>query len=127
MNRYDTFEPTGPPRHGGRRAGAGRPPAYTEPLLRKTVTLPESYVAHLAAYGRGNLSEGIRMLVEFACTPFGTPWLPPADHAPTAAKPGEETGPPHTARAGPAGHSPAPGHPRATRPAHRGLPPRRKI
>lgn len=70
---------------GGRRAGAGRPPAYTEPLLRKTVTLPESYVARLTAYGRGNLSEGIRLLVEFACTPSGTPWLPalpPARHVP---------------------------------------------
>ncbi len=94
MNKDDTFKLAGPsPRapepsaaaarrpRGGRRAGAGRPPAYTEPLLRKTVTLPESYVAHLAAYGRGNLSEGIRLLVEFACTPFGTPWLPPAGHA----------------------------------------------
>lgn len=86
-NGYDTFKRTRPttsatrPR-GGRRAGAGRPPAYTEPLLRKTVTLPESYVAHLTAYGRGNLSEGIRLLVEFACTPFGNPWLPPAGHAP---------------------------------------------
>ena len=74
---------------GGRRAGAGRPPAYTEPLLRKTVTLPESYVAHLAAYGRGNLSEGIRLLVEFACTPSGTPWLPPVGHAPKTPKTGE--------------------------------------
>jgi hypothetical protein len=86
MNGDDTFNHTRQhtaPRgnHGGRRAGAGRPPAYTEPLLRKTVTLPESYVGHLQAYGRGNLSEGIRLLVEFACTPFGTPWLPPAGHA----------------------------------------------
>jgi hypothetical protein len=83
MNGDDTFKRTRSttrPR-GGRRPGAGRPPAYTEPLLRKTVTLPESYVAHLEAYGRGNLSEGIRLLVEFACTPFGTPWLPPAGHA----------------------------------------------
>ena len=29
---------------GGRRLGAGRPPAYREPLVRKTVTLPVSYV-----------------------------------------------------------------------------------
>src|SRR5712691_6884419 len=45
---------------GGRRPGAGRPPAYREPLLRKTVTLPVSYVEQLAAFGAGNLSEGIR-------------------------------------------------------------------
>lgn len=93
MNEDDTFKPTRPSSgttrtRGGRRAGAGRPPAYTEPLLRKTVTLPESYVAHLEAYGRGNLSEGIRMLVEFACTPFGTPWLPPVGHAPKTPKTG---------------------------------------
>jgi hypothetical protein len=102
MNRDDTFEQTGSlprPRgahgsHGGRRRGAGRPPAYTEPLLHKTVTLPESYVAHLTAYGRGNLSEGIRMLVEFACTPFGTPWLPPVAHAPKTPQPEQPGDPP---------------------------------
>jgi hypothetical protein len=62
---------------GGRRPGAGRPRAYTEPLLRKTVTLPRSYVAQLQAFGGGNLSEGIRLLVEFAYTREGTPWLRP--------------------------------------------------
>jgi hypothetical protein len=46
-------------------------------LLRKTVALPRSYVAQLTAFGRGNLSEGIRLLVEFAYTREGTPWFQP--------------------------------------------------
>jgi hypothetical protein len=66
-----------PKARGGRRPGAGRPPAYAEPLRRKTVTLPRSYVAQLEAFGGGNLSEGIRLLVEFAYTREGTPWLRP--------------------------------------------------
>ncbi len=60
---------------GGRRAGAGRPSLYTEPLLRSTVTLPESYSAQLRRLGNGNLSEGIRSLVEFARTPAGALWF----------------------------------------------------
>jgi hypothetical protein len=62
---------------GGRRPGAGRRPSYNEPLLRKTVALPRSYVAQLEAFGAGNLSEGIRLLVEFAYTRDGTPWFHP--------------------------------------------------
>lgn len=62
---------------GGRRRGAGRPPEYREPLLRKTVTLPASYVEQLAAFGRGNLSDGIRLLVEYAYDATGTHWLRP--------------------------------------------------
>jgi len=46
-------------------------------LLRKTVALPRSYVAQLEAFGSGNLSEGIRLLVEFAYTRDGTPWFRP--------------------------------------------------
>ena len=74
---------------GGRRPGAGRRPPYREPLLRKTVALPRSYVDHLETFGNGNLSEGIRLLVEFAYTRDGTPWLrpiperQPAPHPPT--------------------------------------------
>ena len=60
---------------GGRRLGAGRPPAYREPLVRKTVTLPVSYVEQLTAFGAGNLSDGIRLLVEYAYTATGTHWL----------------------------------------------------
>ena len=60
---------------GGRRPGAGRPPAYREPLLRKTVTLPASYVEQLTVLGFGNLSDGIRLLVETAYTSTGRQWL----------------------------------------------------
>jgi hypothetical protein len=66
-----------PGARGGRRPGAGRPPAYREPLLRKTVTLPVSYVEQLAAFGAGNLSDGIRLLAETAYTRSGKPWLEP--------------------------------------------------
>jgi hypothetical protein len=62
---------------GGRRPGAGRPPAYRERLLRKTVTLPVSYVEQLMAFGAGNLSDGIRLLVETSYTSNGAPWLGP--------------------------------------------------
>ena len=62
---------------GGRRPGAGRPPSYREPLQRKTVALPRSYVAQLESFGAGNLSEGIRLLVEFAYTRDGAPWFHP--------------------------------------------------
>ena len=60
---------------GGRRPGAGRPPAYREPLVRKTVTLPVSYVEQLTVFGAGNLSDGIRLLAEYAYTATGKPWL----------------------------------------------------
>ncbi len=62
---------------GGRRPGAGRPPAYSEPLVRKTVTLPVSYVEQLTTFGAGNLSDGIRLLVEHAYTRNGKPWFSP--------------------------------------------------
>jgi hypothetical protein len=73
------------PQRGGRRPGAGRPPSYNEPLLRKTVTLPQSYIDQLTAFGAGNLSDGIRLLVESAHTAQGRPWLrlPPAPPAGT--------------------------------------------
>ena len=67
---------------GGPRRGAGRPPAYREPLLRKTVTLPESYEEQLTGFGAGNLSEGIRLLAENAYTSTGKPWLVLPDTAP---------------------------------------------
>jgi hypothetical protein len=63
---------------GGRRRGAGRPPTYGEPLLRKTVSLPASYVEHLTALGHGNLSDGIRFLLECAYTPIGVRLDPPS-------------------------------------------------
>ena len=60
---------------GGRRPGAGRPPAYREPLVRKTVTLPVSYVEQLTTFGAGNLFEGIRLLAENAYTSTGKLWF----------------------------------------------------
>ena len=62
---------------GGRRPGAGRPSSYREPLVRKTVTLPVSYVEQLTTFGAGNLSDGIRLLVEHAYTRNGKPWFSP--------------------------------------------------
>jgi hypothetical protein len=50
--------------------------------VRTTVRLPRSYVAQLAAFGGGNLSEGIRMLVEFARTDTGAFWYVLAPPAP---------------------------------------------
>jgi hypothetical protein len=94
MNRDDTFSrprPAPPRPRGGRRPGAGRPPAYTEPLVRTTVRLPRSYVDQLAAFGGGNLSEGIRMLVEFARTDTGAFWYV---RAPAAPAPPRQGGPP---------------------------------
>ncbi len=49
---------------------------YAEPLLRKTVTIPASYLRLLEQEGRGNLSEGIRLMLEQACTPNGYYWFP---------------------------------------------------
>ena len=69
---------------GGRRPGAGRPPAYREPLVRKTVTLPISYVEQLTALGDGNLSEGIRLLAETAYTSTGKLWLGTPDADPSS-------------------------------------------
>jgi hypothetical protein len=60
---------------GGRRPGAGRPHAYREPLVRKTVTLPVSYVGQLTMLGNGNLSDGIRVLFENAYTFTGKLWF----------------------------------------------------
>lgn len=62
--------------HGGRRPGAGRPRAYTEPMVRKTILLPVSYLPLLEREGEGNLSEGIRLVIEQACTPGGYYWFP---------------------------------------------------
>jgi hypothetical protein len=45
--------------------------------VRKTVTLPVSYVQQLKTFGAGNLSDGIRLLVEHAYTRNGKPWFSP--------------------------------------------------
>jgi len=95
MKRDDPCIPAAPPPprpRGGRRPGAGRPPAYPEPLVRTPVRLPRSYATQLAAFGGGNLSEGIRLLVEFARTPVGDFWYVPA--APAPPRPGGPPPPP---------------------------------
>jgi hypothetical protein len=50
--------------------------AYAEPLLRKTIAIPASYLRLLEQEGRGDLSEGIRLMMEQACTPNGYYWFP---------------------------------------------------
>lgn len=50
------------PKHGGKRAGAGRP-ATVNADIRKTVTLNQSTLDALLAISK-NLSEAIRILVE---------------------------------------------------------------
>lgn len=62
--------------HGGRRPGAGRPRAYTEPMVRKTILLPASFLPLLEREGEGNLSEGVRIVIEQACNPHGYYWFP---------------------------------------------------
>jgi hypothetical protein len=53
-----------------------RPHEYAEPLLRKTITISASYLQLLEQEGRGNLSEGVRLMIEHACTPNGYYWFP---------------------------------------------------
>jgi hypothetical protein len=60
---------------GGRRRGAGRPPEYLEPMVRTTITLPQSFVEPLRREGHGNLSDGVRFLIEKARTPSGAYWF----------------------------------------------------
>lgn len=74
---------------GGRRPRAGRPRLYTEPLLRKTVTLSQSYIWQLERVGNGNLSDGIRFVLEFARTPSGARWLEPPEPNPTSHRAGD--------------------------------------
>lgn len=54
----------GQKRRGGRRAGAGRKPEYSEPLVITSVTLPASYVEELRRVGLGNVSNGLRLVLE---------------------------------------------------------------
>lgn len=71
--------------HGGRRPGAGRPRSFDEPMLRRTINLPQSYIEALEWEGNGNLSEGIRFLVACARLPGGGYWLDVSRPEPTEA------------------------------------------
>ena len=95
--------------HGGSRPGAGRPYDYREPLRRVTVALPESSIEQLRASGQGNLSEGIRRLVEEALTPAGKFWY----HMPEWAKDGKASH--HPPKAAPPKNDPSPSRPRQRR------------
>jgi hypothetical protein len=50
-------------KHGGKRTGAG-PKRKFDSLIRRTVTLPPEHIELLEKLGDGNLSAGIRLLVE---------------------------------------------------------------
>lgn len=49
--------------YGGRRAGAGRKQVYVK-LVRRTITLLPDHAQLLEKLGNGNLSAGVRILVE---------------------------------------------------------------
>ena len=55
---------TDKPTHGGARAGAGRKSLYDEKMLKITITLPRAHVDALCALGDGNVSLGVRRLLE---------------------------------------------------------------
>lgn len=49
---------------GGKREGAGRPPSGEPRLQLVAVRLPAEYVQWARTEGRGNVSEGLRRLLE---------------------------------------------------------------
>lgn len=49
---------------GGKRKGAGRKPLYDTPLIEMTILVTDEHAKLLRRYGRGNLSAGIRWLIE---------------------------------------------------------------
>lgn len=48
---------------GGKREGAGRPPAADQPVRRVTVWLTEAQIKQLRELGGDNLSRGVRRLL----------------------------------------------------------------
>ena len=60
---------------GSHHSGGDRLTPDLEPLLGRSVTLPQSYIEKLEWQGNGDLSEGIRVLVEVARTPAGERWF----------------------------------------------------
>jgi|GEM_PF-1594015 len=53
--------------HGGPRPGSGRPPV-ADPKRAVTVTLTAAQIDHLRTLGDGNVSEGVRRLIEKGTT-----------------------------------------------------------
>lgn len=56
------------PNWGGSRQGAGPPVQFSQGLKRRTISLPPEHIHLLETLGNGNLSLGIRRLVENAIT-----------------------------------------------------------
>jgi hypothetical protein len=56
----------GIPEHGGPRPGAGASPRYDEPMRRVSATLPEDVIAYALRRGQGNLSAGLREIIQEA-------------------------------------------------------------
>ena len=52
------------PKRGGRREGAGRPRTFSQDAVRLSVTLERAHVEWLRELGEGNVSAGIRRLLE---------------------------------------------------------------
>lgn len=50
--------------HGGTRAGAGAKPRYGKPMRPVSVTMTEAHIGAARAHGDGEVSEGLRRLVE---------------------------------------------------------------
>lgn len=63
------------PTHGGRRAGAGRPPIAADGTRRHSVTLDAATFDRLAALGDGNVSAGIRAAARLAQAVLSDPTL----------------------------------------------------
>jgi hypothetical protein len=49
---------------GGKREGSGRKPLGPAPLTQYTVRLPAEVAERLRELGNGNLSEGIRIILD---------------------------------------------------------------
>jgi len=58
------MNPEPKPTHGGARAGAGRKVLYNEKMLKITISLPHAHVDALCTLGDGNVSLGVRRLLE---------------------------------------------------------------
>lgn len=56
--------------YGGRRVGAGRKP-HIPPLKKRKVSLTDAQALLLRVYGRGDLSAGLRWLVEVTAAVIG--------------------------------------------------------
>ena len=63
--------------HGGKRSGAGRR-RHVPPLKKRCVTITDEQARLLRMWGRGDLSAGLRWLVDAAAPLVTRPQPPPA-------------------------------------------------